>query len=247
MAQAVRAAITAGAIEAFRVRKEPGEWTGEKGKRILTAAVTAGGADGLVDKDPRKHEKRHIIESTLAGLATNHFVNGPRSRSRSRHHGHGHGREKSSSGHGKELAAAGLVAAAGKKAYDHYRSRSRPRGGSGRDRGRSTSRDDDYDSDGGSRSRGSRRRSKSVSDYINRGLSALGLEENKERDRDPGHRRRHRRHHHHRSPRSDDDSDSGSSGGSSDDSRRRYDRSPRRSHGSRYEREVSPLLSSHSH
>lgn len=248
MQQAIRAAITAGAIEAFRVRNEPGEWKGEKGKRILTAAITAGGADGLVDKDPRKHEKRHIIESTLAGLATNHFVNGSRSRSRprSRDGGHGHGRGRSKShNRGKELAAAGLVAAAGKKAYDHYRSKSRPRGGGGQSpsRGRAHSDEDGYESYDGSprRSRGSKKRSKSVTDYINQGLASLGIEESKDNDshshrgsdRDGRDHDQRRRHHHHRrrsSPPPSYGSYSDDSGTASDDSRRRYKSPPRRSH-----------------
>lgn len=168
MAQAARAAVIAGAVEAFRMRKEPGEWKGDKGKRILTSAITAAGTDGIVDKDPNKHGTRHVIESTLAGLATNRLVNGSRSRSR-------HGRSKSrgrSDSHGaaKGLAATGLLAAAGKEAYDRYQSRSKPRRRSD-SRGRSSSRSDD------SRERGSKRRSKSVSDYINKGLAALGLEE----------------------------------------------------------------------
>lgn len=141
----MKAALTAGAVEAYRVRKEPGDWTGAKGKRILTAALTAGGTDGIVDRDPSKHSKRHIIESTLAGLAANHFVNGPRSRSRSK----SRGREKSKSKL-PDLAAAGALAAAGKEAYSRFRSRSRPRG-------RSHSRDSEDDSP-----RRPRRRSKSV-------------------------------------------------------------------------------------
>lgn len=176
MAQAVRAALLAGAVEAFHVRKDPGKWSGDKGKRILTAAITSGAADGLMDKDPNKHNKRHVIESTLAGLATNHFVNG--SRSRSRHGRHG----RSSSHHGgsglKDVAATGLLAAAGKEAYDRFsKSKSRDRG-----RSRSSSRDRRDDS----RDRGSKKRSKSVSDYINKGLAALGLDEGGEKSR---HRR----------------------------------------------------------
>ena len=169
MVQAARAALLAGAVEAFRARKEPGEWTGEKGKRILTAAITSGAADGLVDKNPNKHSKRHLIESTLAGLATNHFVNGSRSRSR-------HGRRSSSHSGFKNVAATGALAAAGKEAYDRFRSRSRGRSGSR----------DSYDDDDASGHRGSRKRSKSVSDYINKGLAALGLDEggdHKSRDR----------------------------------------------------------------
>ncbi|KAE8394332.1 hypothetical protein BDV23DRAFT_147737 [Aspergillus alliaceus] len=176
IAQAMKAALTAGAVEAFRVRKEPGEWTGDKGKRILTAALTAGGTDGLVDRDPNKHSKRHIIESTLAGLAANHFVNGPRSRSRSK----SRGREKSRS-RVPDLAAAGALAAAGKEAYNRFKSRSRSR-----PRGRSHSRDSQEDSP-----RRERRRSKSISDYINRGMEALGLE-NKDKDKDDRRRPRDR-------------------------------------------------------
>ncbi|KAJ5459267.1 hypothetical protein N7530_011211 [Penicillium desertorum] len=147
IAQAARAALTAGAVEAFKQRKEPGDWAGAKGKRVLTAAVTAGGTDGLVDKDPNKHGKRHVIESTLAGLAASHFVGGSRSRSRGRDGG------RSSSGGLKNLAATGALAAAGKEIYDRYsKSRSRPRG-------RNDSRDSDEE-------RGSHKRSKSVSEYI---------------------------------------------------------------------------------
>ncbi|KAF7172363.1 hypothetical protein CNMCM5623_004579 [Aspergillus felis] len=190
MAQAVRAALTAGAVEAFRVRKEPGEWTGEKGKRVLTAAITAAGTDGLVDRDPNKHSKRHIVESTLAGLAANHFVNGPRSKSRSK------SRDRRSDGDSKlkNLAATGALAAVGKEAYDRFKSRSRSR-----HRGRSSSRDS-YDDSGSPRRH--HKRSKSVTDYINQGMEALGLG-NKDKDKDD-QRGRHRG----RSSRYDDYSDS---------------------------------------
>ncbi|KAF7117565.1 hypothetical protein CNMCM5793_006617 [Aspergillus hiratsukae] len=171
MAQAVRAALTAGAVEAFRVRKEPGEWAGEKGKRILTAAITAAGTDGLVDRDPNKHSKRHIVESTLAGLAANHFVNGPRSKSRSK----SRGRRSDSQSKLKNLAATGALAAVGKEAYERFKSRSRSR-----HRGRSSSRDS-YD-DSGSAGR-HRKRSKSVTDYINQGMEALGLGDKDKNDR----------------------------------------------------------------
>ncbi|PZD28954.1 hypothetical protein A1F96_05512 [Pyrenophora tritici-repentis] len=57
----------AGAVEAFRSRKEAGPWTGAKGQRIATAALGAAGIDGLIDRDPGKHEKRHVAESALAG------------------------------------------------------------------------------------------------------------------------------------------------------------------------------------
>ena len=77
MTQALKAAVAAGAVEAFRARKESGGLSGPKGERILTAAITAAGIDGVIDRDPDKHEKRHIVESALAGLAANHVINGP--------------------------------------------------------------------------------------------------------------------------------------------------------------------------
>ncbi|OQD79238.1 hypothetical protein PENANT_c057G07157 [Penicillium antarcticum] len=208
IAQAARAALTAGAIEAFKQRKEPGDWAGAKGKRILTAAVAAGGTDGLVDKDPKKHGTRHVVESTLAGLAASHFVGGgSRSRSRGRN-----SRGGSSSGL-KNLAATGAIAAAGKEVYDRFsRSRSRPRG-------RADSRSDDE------RGSGSHKRSKSVSDYISKGMAALGLgEQERSRDRHRDHRdsrdRRHRRDRHDDYSDSDADSDY-------------YSRDSRRGRGSR--------------
>ena len=179
ISQAARAALTAGAVEAFRSRKDPGEWTGEKGKRILTAAVTAAGTDGLVDRDPKKHSKRHMVESTLAGLAATHFVNGGRSQSRGRNSRDG--RDRKSSGGLKDLAATGALAAAGKEIYDRF-SRSRSRA---RERGRSSDSDDDR--------RGSKKRSKSVSDYISKGMAALGLGEEGSKRSDDGRERGERR------------------------------------------------------
>ncbi|KAJ5767011.1 uncharacterized protein N7511_004627 [Penicillium nucicola] len=213
IAQAARAALTAGAIEAFKQRKEPGEWAGAKGKRILTAAVAAGGTDGLVDKDPNKHGTRHVVESTLAGLAASHFVGGG-SRSRSR------GRNSHGSGSGlKNLAASGAIAAAGKEVFDRFsRSRSRPRG-------RADSHSDDE--------RGSHKRSKSVSEYISKGMAALGLGEQERsrgsrdrRERDTHRDHRDNRERRHRRDRHDDYSDSD---GDSD----YYSRDSRRGRGSR--------------
>jgi hypothetical protein len=156
-------------VEAFKQRKEPGEWTGTKGKRILTAAVAAGGTDGLVDKDPSKHGTRHVVESTLAGLAASHLMGG-KSRSKSR------GGNSAANGL-KTLAATGALTAAGKEIFDRVsRSRSRPRG-------RNDSRSDD------DRASGSRKRSKSVHDYITKGMAALGLGEQDDRHRDSSPRR----------------------------------------------------------
>lgn len=184
--QAARAALTAGAAEAFKQRKAPGGWAGAKGRRILTAAVTAGGTDGLVDRDPNKHGTRHVVESTLAGLAASHFAGGG-SRSQSRDSKSRDSRSRDSRSRGrsstttstlKKLAATGLITAAGKQIFDHIsRSRSRPRG-------RADFRSDDDDEDDDGKKRGSKKRSKSVQDYITQGMAVLGLGEEDDHDRD---------------------------------------------------------------
>ncbi|KKZ67263.1 hypothetical protein EMCG_07068 [[Emmonsia] crescens] len=222
LARTLKAALTAGAAEAFRARKEPGGWTGEKGKRVLTAAIGAGGANKLIDGDSDKHSKRHLIESTLAGLATNRMVNGPRSHSRSR------GRAQSEGRGAKELASAGLLAAAGKSAYDHFVSKSR-----GREAHSGYSSDNESSPDRSRRSRESKKRSQSVSEYLTKGLAALGLGEEKQSS---GHGRKlpERR-------RYDDDSDSND--GHSD----RYRSRRRRSHSrDSYSRDVGRLRPSSS-
>ena len=86
-AQAAQAALIAGAVEAFRSRKEPGPWNGDKGKRIATAAIGAGGIDGLLDRNPNEKTKRHLAEAVIGGLAANRFANGPRSQSQTRGRG----------------------------------------------------------------------------------------------------------------------------------------------------------------
>ena len=83
-AQAAQAALVAGAVEAFRTRNEPGPWTGDKGRRIATAAIGAGGIDGLIDRDPDKKTKRHLAEAVIGGVAASRLANGPRSKSRGR-------------------------------------------------------------------------------------------------------------------------------------------------------------------
>lgn len=66
--QAIKSALTAGAVEAFRQRNRPGDWMGEKGLRVATAAMSAAAIDTAVDKDPRRRGKRNVIGSTLGGL-----------------------------------------------------------------------------------------------------------------------------------------------------------------------------------
>lgn len=187
--QAARAALTAGAVEAFRSRKEPGPWTGDKGRRVLTAAIGAGGVNRALTsgRDPDKKDGTHGIQAVLGGLATNHLVNGGRDRSRSRHRGHGRD-EKKSGGGLKDLAAGGLAAAAGKALLD-ARARSKSRGRRG----------DSSDSDD---SRGPRRnkRSHSVGGYLDKGMAALGLKDEK-KSRDSRRSRRYDDDDDHRSTR----------------------------------------------
>lgn len=195
--QAAKAALLAGATEAFRVRNEPGGWGGDKGKRILTAAIGAGGIDAAADRDPDKKSKRHILEAVVGGLAGNRLINGSRSTveddGKSSRGGRSRSRSRGPSGGGggaglAALATAGLGALAGKKLLDsrNDRSRSRSRGG---DRSRSRGGDrrrkgspDSYDSRSPSPKRGKdRKRSKSVTDFARKGLAsglaALGIGE----------------------------------------------------------------------
>jgi hypothetical protein len=167
--QAAKAALVAGAVEAFRSRKVQGPWTGEKGQRIATAALGAAGIDGLIDRNPEKHEKRHVIESALGGIAASRLANGSRSqsrvrgrdgsrsvsrsrsrsksrsrsifgRSRSRGRARSESGDREGAGNGlAKVAGTGAVIAAGKALYDRVRSKSRSR--KERSRSRSSSRD----------------------------------------------------------------------------------------------------------
>lgn len=170
--EALKAALLAGVGEAVRARKEPGGWGGDKGKRVLTAAISAGGVDGILshNRGDRDHGTRDVIGSAIAGMATNRIVNGPRSQSRGRAGSPDSrgGRNQSHGGIG-DLAAGGVLAATGKKLYDKVRSRSRGRDDS---RGRGRSRSSSYDSLSRSPPR---KRSQSVSGYAAKGLAAVGL------------------------------------------------------------------------
>ena len=177
--QAVKAAVIAGATEAFRQRKEPGDWKGDKGKRVLTAAIGAGGINGLIDKDPNKGGTRHTIEAVIGGLASNRLLNGSREEGaeRSRSRSRSRGRDEGGGGGGGlgGLAAGGLAAAAAKAFADRT-------GGKSKERGRGYSDSDSEDS----RDAGRNRRSKSVSDYARQGMAALGIGGDKNKRDDSG-------------------------------------------------------------
>lgn len=78
--QAIKSALTAGAVEAFRQRNRSGEWIGEKGLRVATAAMSAAAIDSAVDKNPRRRGKRNMIGSTVGGLVVDKLASGIRGR-----------------------------------------------------------------------------------------------------------------------------------------------------------------------
>ncbi|KAI1391622.1 uncharacterized protein F4822DRAFT_191438 [Hypoxylon trugodes] len=68
---AARAALEAGGLTAFRLRKEPGKWSGEKGAKVATAALGAAAIDAFVDKDPRRTKSSGVkgfAENTISSL-----------------------------------------------------------------------------------------------------------------------------------------------------------------------------------
>ncbi|KAI9864869.1 MAG: hypothetical protein M1813_002640 [Trichoglossum hirsutum] len=171
--QAAKAALTAAVAEAVASRHDPGGlMTGERGRKIAKAAITAGGLEAVVDDDPDHHTKRNIAEAVIGSLAGQRILNGRHSRSRSRSHSRSrHRGSGSGSGALGDLAKGGLAAAAG-KAFMDYRNRSKSRD---RSRPRSNS------------SSPRRRRRSSISGVVEKGLGALGLDD--KHDRDHGERR----------------------------------------------------------
>ncbi|KAI0849160.1 hypothetical protein F5Y00DRAFT_74554 [Daldinia vernicosa] len=68
---AARAALEAGGLTAFRLRNDPGSWTGDKGAKIATAALGAAAIDAFIDKDPRQAKSKGVkgfAESTISSL-----------------------------------------------------------------------------------------------------------------------------------------------------------------------------------
>ncbi len=71
-------AARAAAVEAFRLRKEPGSWSGAKGARVATVAIAAAGLDHHLQKNPNRSSRMAAIESTIGALVVNRLVNGPK-------------------------------------------------------------------------------------------------------------------------------------------------------------------------
>ena len=97
MQQAATAAFNAAALEAVRVRKQPGHWNGQKGARVATAALGAAVTDRAAgklrdDDDDEDNSKGNMIESTVGGLLAGRLVHGSkhnlksRDRCKTRHH-----------------------------------------------------------------------------------------------------------------------------------------------------------------
>ncbi|KAI1172878.1 hypothetical protein F4777DRAFT_581451 [Nemania sp. FL0916] len=71
--QAAGAAVAAGAIEAFRSRNDA-----DRTMRVATAALGAAATQSAMETTRPHKEKRHIVESAIAGLVENRAINGPR-------------------------------------------------------------------------------------------------------------------------------------------------------------------------
>ncbi|KAI1266428.1 hypothetical protein F5Y18DRAFT_358373 [Xylariaceae sp. FL1019] len=76
---AARAALEAGGLTAIRLRKEPGNWAGDKAAKVATAALGAAAIDAFIDQDPRQTRSggrgmKGIAESALSGFIANQIM-----------------------------------------------------------------------------------------------------------------------------------------------------------------------------
>ena len=60
--QALQAAVTAAAIEAWRMKSDKHSTPAQRLMRIASAAIAAGGLDAIIDRKPDNHNMRHIAE-----------------------------------------------------------------------------------------------------------------------------------------------------------------------------------------
>ncbi|EPS41026.1 hypothetical protein H072_5085 [Dactylellina haptotyla CBS 200.50] len=74
--QALQAAVTAAAIEAWRSHSKPGGFNLQKVIRVLVAAMAAGGVDILIESRPGHDRMRDIAEAVVGGLATSKSLGG---------------------------------------------------------------------------------------------------------------------------------------------------------------------------
>lgn len=74
--QMIKAGLSAAAFEAFRQKNRPGQWVGEKGVRVATAAISAAVIDAGIDKNPNHGAMGNILKSTIGGLVFDKIANG---------------------------------------------------------------------------------------------------------------------------------------------------------------------------
>lgn len=74
--QMIKAGLSAAAMEAFRQRSRPGDWVGEKGVRVATAAISAAVINTSIDKNPNHGAIGNIMKSTIGGLVFDKIANG---------------------------------------------------------------------------------------------------------------------------------------------------------------------------
>lgn len=86
--QAFKSALTAGAVEAIRQRNRPGEWLGERGLRVATAAMSAAAIDTAVENRRGRSRGRggggglkNVLGSSLGGLVVDKVASRIRGRS----------------------------------------------------------------------------------------------------------------------------------------------------------------------
>ena len=168
LVQSAKSALVAGAGEAFRSRKEP---EGVKKRRVLTAAVSAGAINVLLNSEKQDEPiggKRKIAQSVVGGLAVNYLVHGSRHKDGSHADGREDSNDKDREGRdGKSQTDRGVVTAAGTASVNGYKSRDGSRRNSS----------SEYDSVGEKEKGG-----KSISSLARAGMAKLGLGKDKNGD-----------------------------------------------------------------
>ncbi|KAH6645612.1 hypothetical protein BKA67DRAFT_585802 [Truncatella angustata] len=73
---AAEKAIETAASSAFRMRHDPGRWVGEKGLKVVTAAVAAAAIDAMLDANAKDHPLQHIVASMIQGVVKDVITSG---------------------------------------------------------------------------------------------------------------------------------------------------------------------------
>lgn len=67
-------ALTAGAVEAIRVRNKSGHWVGAKGVKVATAALGAAVIQNTVNKNPDEDAGKKVTGGTVGGLVVGELL-----------------------------------------------------------------------------------------------------------------------------------------------------------------------------